>query len=116
MSHWTQNPFEPNDNLGLRLTRTLTTPPAVSIPRDFAARTAALAFALPQSTAFPKRASFSSRAIQCVFAALTLAMLALIPYIPNERTLYPLALQLLLATEFVALTTWLSLRRPNKTF
>jgi len=116
MSNINQNPLESQDDLARRLTHALASPPAVTIPHDFAARTAAIAAAMPLPTAYDTRTNFSTRAIQCAFAALTLAILALIPYIPHERTLYPLALQLLLATEFVALTTWLSLRHPNNTF
>jgi len=113
MSTFKHNPSEPHDDLARRLTRALASPPTITIPRDFAARTAALAALEPLPAPHRTRTPFSTRAIQCAFAALTVAMLALTPTIPHEHTLYPLALQMLLATEFVALTTWLSLRRQD---
>lgn len=100
---------EPHDALAARLTRALEAAPTVTIPANFAARLATRAAAeLPRNAPIvPRR--FSTLAIQITFVALALAMLA-IAHSATTHTLFPIAIELLLACEFVALITWRSLR------
>ncbi len=99
---------EPQDELARRLTLALETAPAVVVPQDFAARMAMLAKALPVET--PALAlRFSKLGIQAAFAILLLAMLVFLPA-ADSRANVPLTLEIVLALEFVGLTTWLTLR------
>ncbi len=98
--------FEPPDELSRRLTLALATAPAVEISADFAARTVLAATALAVPTPSVR---FSKLAIQCAFAMLLLAMLL---FAARSHTLSTaaMAVELLLALELAALSTWLSLR------
>jgi hypothetical protein len=100
---------EPNDELGRRLTRALEAAPAVLIPEGFAARTAAAA--ATHLTDIPALTSrFGALATQFAFAVLIVAMLVFAPW-ASTRSIVPVLLEILLALEFVALSTWLSLRQ-----
>ncbi len=101
-------PVEPQDALSRRLTRALEAAPPVRIPQDFAARIAAQArvqapAAIRPSTRFGEIASYT---------ALALLLTAMLLFAPWARTgrIVPVANELLLALEFVALMTWTSLR------
>ena len=102
----TPHQFEPSDELSRRLTGALATAPAVDIPADFAARTALAASALP--AAIPA-VRFGKLAIQCAFAMLLLSMLFFAAR-PHTLSSVALAVEILLALELAALSTWLSLR------
>jgi hypothetical protein len=104
---------EPQDALSRRLTRALETPRQFTIPANFAARTASIAAQLPAPAAAVPRAPFTAFAIRSAFAVLALAMMALAAWArtaPNTQQLLLLGTEIALALEFVALTTWLSLR------
>jgi hypothetical protein len=98
---------EPHDELSRRLTHALETPCGVQIPPGFAARTAALARQAAPSVR--ERARFSSLAIQLSFAVLIVAMLGL-NLLARRPSEVAIVTEIALALEFVALTTWLSLR------
>jgi hypothetical protein len=105
---------EPEDELSRRLTRALAAPPAFTIPDGFAARIAANASALPAPRAAGP--SFASLATRYSLAALLAAMFVLAFWTQaHARTnpLEPLLIETLFAVEFVALTTWFSLRPPS---
>ncbi len=106
---------EPQDALSRQLTKALETPRAFAIPASFAARTAAAAAQLPAPGAAAPRTSFAPLAIRAGFLTLAIAMLALAAWartMPNTQQLFVLGTESALALEFVALTTWLSLRPP----
>ena len=99
---------EPQDELARRLTLALEAAPVVMAPRDFASRMALLAKALPVET--PALAlRFSKLGIKVAFAILLVAMLVFLPG-AGSRAVVPLTLEIVLALEFVGLTTWLMLR------
>ena len=102
--------LEPHDAFARRLTRALEDAPRVAIPADFAARVATLA-AAETPLALPPQSSlrFGRMVSNAAFALLLLAMFLCAPWARTGR-LVPLANELLLALEFVALMTWTSLR------
>jgi hypothetical protein len=107
---------EPQDALSRRLTRALQAPRPFTIPANFAARTAAAAAELPASAAATPRTPYTTLAIRAAFAVLAFAMLALSAWArtaPNPQQLLLLGTEIAFALEFVALTTWLSLRPPS---
>jgi hypothetical protein len=107
---------EPQDALSRRLTRSLETPRPFSIPMDFAARTAAAAAKLPAPVAGARRGHHTSLVIRAAFAVLAIAMVGLAAWArtaPNPQQVLLLGTEIALALEFVALTTWLSLRPPS---
>jgi hypothetical protein len=104
---------EPQDALNRRLTRALETPPSFTIPGNFAARTAATAATLPAQVGGVRLVPYTSLAIRSAFASLAVAMVALAAWArtaPHAGQILLLGTEIALALEFVALTTWLSLR------
>jgi hypothetical protein len=111
------DPAEPDDDLSRRLTRALAGTPSFSIPEGFAARTAAAAGAL----ATPRAASlsFAAMATRYSLAALVAALFLLAFWTQahaHSNPLLPLLIEILFALEFVALTTWFSLRTTTSSF
>jgi hypothetical protein len=107
---------EPQDAMSCQLTRALETPRSFIIPANFAMRTAAAAAQLPAPVAATPRTPFPTLAIRAAFAVLAFAMLAIAAWArtaPNPEQLVLLGTEIALALEFVALTTWISLRPPS---
>jgi hypothetical protein len=116
MSTQSQLDHEPQDALSRRLTQALEAPRAFTLPANFAARTAAAAAQLPTPVGTPTRVPFAIVAIRIAFVVLGLAMVALAAWsrnAPDAHQLVVLGTEIGLALEFVALTTWLSLRPPQ---
>jgi hypothetical protein len=106
---------EQHDGLSERLTAALEAAPEVRIPDGFAVRTAALARQLypAAANARPLRPRFSLLAARLVLAILAVAMLVCAG--AAQKPSVPLfASEALLALEFVALITWLSLRAGDR--
>jgi hypothetical protein len=107
---------EPQDALSRRLTRALEMPARFSIPAGFATRTAAAAAQLPAPAAATPRAAWTTLAFRAAFVMLALAMVVFAAWArtaPNSQQFLLLGTEIGLALEFVALTTWLSLRPPS---
>jgi hypothetical protein len=108
---------EPDDELSRRLTRALSAAPAFNLPEGFVTHTAAAARALPAARAVAP--NFAARTTRYSLAALLLAIFALAFWTQahaQSNPLQPLLIEILFATEFVALTTWFSLRKDDAKF
>jgi hypothetical protein len=107
---------EPQDAMSRKLTHALEAAPTFTIPAGFAARMAAAAAELPVPAAAGPRAGYTRPAIHAAFTLLTLALVGLAAWArtaPNSQQTVLLGVEIALALEFVALTTWLSLRPPS---